>query len=501
MNNKKLNGYNIFNNIPNDLKSIIKSFYVFGDDFFETALFVTIDDKVFGFGYNDSGVCGQRYNRLIKEPLIITELCDKRVKEFFNGRDFVLCLTSDNKLFSWGGNHHGQLGFGCVNIKRYYSPHLIQSLVDVKIIQVCCGERHSLVLTEEGVVYGWGDNRFGQTGVGQQNDNFIVSPRKWNIESKVIKIHCSKYQSFAITPKGRVYCCGWNDYCQLGSQFDKGENVTIPSLIDNMVNVESIITSRYNTYYVTSIGDISFYGLHDDNLNEIIQNFPLCNFSLKESPSINIKCSSNYWFNCWPYGLIYGENSIIFELKFNEVKKIEQTFEEYFHGKKLTYKTVHVDHDDTSIDLNLCKSITEKIKPRYLKYENIIDKFEISDNITENMKKIIKHFHVFTFGKNILFVTIDDKVFGMGYNKNGVLGLGHQRKVKEVEIIPELCDKSVIKFFNGNDFVLSLTRDNQLFSWGKNDHGQLGIGQSNEYRIFKPQLIEYYNSKTIKIKM
>ena len=48
----ELSDFNIFNNIPNDLKSIIKSFYVFDDDFGElnNALFVTIDDKVFGFG-------------------------------------------------------------------------------------------------------------------------------------------------------------------------------------------------------------------------------------------------------------------------------------------------------------------------------------------------------------------------------------------------------------------------------------------------------------------
>ena len=110
---------------------------------------MTIDDKVFGFGYNRYGVCGQGYDRRIAEPLVITELCDQSVKEFFNGYDFVLCLTSDNKFFCWGRNHHGQLGVGSVNKYRYYLPHLIQG-INNKIIQVCCGERHSLILTEEG---------------------------------------------------------------------------------------------------------------------------------------------------------------------------------------------------------------------------------------------------------------------------------------------------------------------------------------------------------------
>ena len=135
--------------------------------------------------------------------IIYSSISRKKVKEFFNGYDFVLCLTSDNKLFSWGRNDHGQLGVGSVNLYRYYSPHLIHG-INNKIIQVCCGERHSLVLTEEGVVYGWGDNRWGQTGVGQQYENVIISPKQWNIESKVIKIHCSSNQSFAITKCERV---------------------------------------------------------------------------------------------------------------------------------------------------------------------------------------------------------------------------------------------------------------------------------------------------------
>ena len=57
-------------------------------------MFVTIDDKVFGFGENENAVCGQGYDSLIEDPVVIPKLCDKGVKEFFNGFDFVLCLTS-----------------------------------------------------------------------------------------------------------------------------------------------------------------------------------------------------------------------------------------------------------------------------------------------------------------------------------------------------------------------------------------------------------------------
>ena len=191
-------------------------------------------------------------------------------------------------------------------------------------------------------------------------------------------------------------------------------------------------------------------------------------------------------------------------MKFDKIEKtVYNTFEEYLYAifdkspkffKIITFKTVHIHHNEIKIDSYSCRIITEKYFPRYLRCKNNINKFEISNNISENMKQIIKYFYVFDFGRNILFVTIDDKVFGMGKNNDGVCGLGHQNKIKTIELIPELCDKKIKQFFNGYDFVLGLTN---VFSWGKNNHGQLGIGQSNDYKIFKPQLIEYFNNKTI----
>ena len=479
----------------NDLKSFIKSLYVFkticDQELLENVLFVTIDDKVFGFGDNQHGVCGHGHNCEMEEPLVIPELTDKFIKEFYNGLDFVLARASDNKLFSWGMNDHGQLGIGFEEkCRRFFEPQHIKYFDDVKIMQVCCGERHSLVLTEEGVVYGWGDNRYGQTGVGeevttssrqsssqeddgQQYENVITKPKPWNIGKKVSKIHCSKYQSFAITTDGNVYCCGLNDQCQLGSQLKKDEKVFTPKLIDNMVNVESIVTSETNAYFITKNGDIYFHGKY----NSSFTNAPSNIIEIKEAKCVS---SSNYRFNCSENCIIIVNNEV-YELDSYKIKKTDyKNPQEYFMKKhEVTYKTFHIDHDidDINSSLDKCKSITRNYIPRYISYENKIDKFGISKRISANLKKIIKFFYVFKpyRSTNVLFVTIDDKVFALGDNTDGVLGLGHDLVVKEPVIIPELCDKNVEKFYNGWHFVLCLTKNNNLFSWGRNQHGQLGV--------------------------
>ena len=485
-------------NVTRKLKLFIKSFYIFKTyyKYCENVLFITLDDKVFGYGENKYGVCGHGNYKRIDEPLIITELSDKKVKEFLNGYDFVLCLTNENQLFSWGMNAHGQLGIGCVNRYRRYEPQTIIFPNDKKIVQVCCGEGHSFVLTEDGVIYGWGNNRFGQTGAGQVNEKVIMSPKPLQINSKVIKIHCSHYQSFAITEDNKVYCCGRNDHCQLGSQLKPNECVFSLTLIDMLNNVENVITTTNNIYFVTHDGDIYYDNLSNDNRREKFQNV-LSKISNLKRPQILL--SSNYWLNCFEYGIIYSEGSI-YELKFGEIEKTDyKSFDQYFVKKyELTYKTLNNNLRENNFDIISCKSITKNYVSRYLRHDNVIDKFKISDKIPESLKKIIKYFHIFNtdyyyrkWFENALFVTIDDKVFSLGENDHGLLGLGHNQIVEFPEIIPELCDKNIKEFSIGENFCLGFTKY-KLFSWGRNNHGQLGIGEKNSNNIFIPKLIEYF---------
>ena len=119
-------------------------------------MFITSDDKVFGFGSNTFGCCGLGHNSVVNEPQVITELCNKNIKQFFIGWYFILALSSDHQLYGWGQNNWGQLGRGLLNDgKVYLRPDFID-LKNESIIEVSCGSAHCLVLTLEGNVYGWG---------------------------------------------------------------------------------------------------------------------------------------------------------------------------------------------------------------------------------------------------------------------------------------------------------------------------------------------------------
>ena len=153
-NNKNINNFNI------------KYIHVFDDKNGSNVLFVSMEDHVYGYGSNQWGVCGVGHNRTVKDPKIIPELSYKNIQQFHNGLDFVLAITSDNELYGWGSNQYGQLAKQVMtdNIRK---PYIID-INNLIVKEISCGSHHTLMLTTDGMVYGWGENILGQIGCGKE---------------------------------------------------------------------------------------------------------------------------------------------------------------------------------------------------------------------------------------------------------------------------------------------------------------------------------------------
>src|SRR5690349_17347399 len=80
------------------------------------------------------------------------------------GGHHSLLLNEDGLVFSFGKNEYGQLGLG--NKIDQTTPQLITSLENIRIKKISCGRDHSLLLSEDGLIYSFGFNQFGQLGLG-----------------------------------------------------------------------------------------------------------------------------------------------------------------------------------------------------------------------------------------------------------------------------------------------------------------------------------------------
>jgi alpha-tubulin suppressor-like RCC1 family protein len=70
----------------------------------------------------------------------------------------------------------------------------------------------------------------------------------------------------------------------------------------------------------------------------------------------------------------------------------------------------------------------------------------------------------------------DGQVYAWGFNRAGQLGLGDFKNVANMTLVTALKDLQVADVFTAANSSLCLTQDGQIYVWGSNMQGELGLG-------------------------
>jgi len=98
-----------------------------------------------------------------------------------------------------------------------------------RIIDVAIGGRHTLLLAEDGTVYGCGSNELGELGLGQDLGNTLVPLEVYggSIGSAATLVSAGRDHSLIMASDG-LYVMGSNEYGQLCADTN-GQNVYVHS--------------------------------------------------------------------------------------------------------------------------------------------------------------------------------------------------------------------------------------------------------------------------------
>lgn len=128
-----------------------------------------------------------------------------------------------------------------------------------KVVQISCGESHTVFLLENGVVFAEGDNGYGQLGIDSTVDsgpNEVLELRGIHVS----RIATGSWHSFAITTSGRVYGWGKNDKGQLGLGDETTRDTpTLLSLLSSQV-VSDIAAGNNHSVVLTVDGGVFTFG-------------------------------------------------------------------------------------------------------------------------------------------------------------------------------------------------------------------------------------------------
>jgi len=144
------------------------------------------------------------------------------------GENHILIISTTGALYAWGVNEGFRLGTASHKANIIEAPVRINLPHSRRMVRVAAGSMHSFAIDSTGDVWGWGLNLRGQIGIDIGEGGYgeiIKTPRRVSAMcedslvlagSRVVDIACGEFHSLFLLNDGRVFTCGAYDSGQLG---------------------------------------------------------------------------------------------------------------------------------------------------------------------------------------------------------------------------------------------------------------------------------------------
>ena len=184
---------------------------------------IDTDGNLWAWGWNGQGQLGCETSGDKSTPVKVVNSDPGKtqfgnVKTVFAGTHHTVAIKNDGTLWAWGSNQYGQLGDDGTNSSN---PKRIG--MDKDWVSVSGGEYHTIALKNDGTLWAWGRNDKGQLGLGDDKLGINQpSPQRLGKAADLVRVSGGSSHSTALRRSGILWVWGSNEYGQLG-------NDTIPT--------------------------------------------------------------------------------------------------------------------------------------------------------------------------------------------------------------------------------------------------------------------------------
>lgn len=346
-------------------------------------------------------------------------------------------------LYVLGANAMGQLGLPD-SINSSNTPILHEFFINKKIIQICTGKLHSLVLCENNELYSWGVN--DDCALGREGNQDI--PELVDFPHKIVGMCAGASFSALLIDKGYVYACGTFKSTSGVFGFDsKNEFQKTFKKMQNMKGIKKIFSGQ----------------------NHII---------LIDKDS-----------NIWTFGA-------------NEAGQLGRRHRERHSERCLDPSQISRKEGSKSANSFIwasgggCHSMAVNMIGECYGWGGNYNG-QLGDGTifgSENRRKALieKVTAVECGSSHTLFVLEDKKLYGTGDNTLSQVGV----KGKKMYTTPVFIMDGIDKVRAGCDFSIA-QKGNKLYSWGSNLNGELGFNEIEFDEIFSPTEINFNFGKIV----
>jgi alpha-tubulin suppressor-like RCC1 family protein len=398
-------------------------------------------DSIEGYYYANVTYYSKGFSNLTCKYIIQGSLASVRsilssipiiVKSVSCGGYHTAVVTNTNDLFTFGYNAYGQLGLG--NNTNYNTPQRVE-FFNSNVASVSCGGIHTAIVTNTNDLFTFGYNAYGQLGLGNNGSGTDrnTPQRVEFFNSDVASVSCGLYHTAVVGTTRNLFTFGYNADGQLGiGNNGAGTDRNTPQIVTFFnSNVASVSCGLFHTAVVGTTSNLFTFGNND------VGQLGIGNYDNKNTPQLVEFFNSNVAsVSCGLYHTaVVGTTSNLFTFGFN------------YSGQ---------------LGLGNNGSNTERNRPQRVEFFN------------SNVASVsCGRYHTSVVGTT-------SNLFTFGWNETGQLGLGDFTDRNTPQRV-EFFNSDVASVSSGNYAIHTavVTNTNDLFTFGYNENGSLGLGNYN----------------------
>jgi alpha-tubulin suppressor-like RCC1 family protein/subtilisin family serine protease len=190
------------------------------------------DGTVWAWGANGSGQVGNgSYTERSPDAAQVAGLSN--VKAVSAGGAYSLAVKHDGTVWGWGANYYGNTHTGVLGLpsNSFGTPTPVQIGGITNVAEVAAGGTHVVALKNDGTVWTWGGDQFGQLGDGGSTGPGGTTPRQISL-ANVAAVSAGFEHALALRTDGTVWAWGHNVGGTLGDGTTTDRNAPVQVTLD-----------------------------------------------------------------------------------------------------------------------------------------------------------------------------------------------------------------------------------------------------------------------------
>lgn len=386
------------------------------------------DGYVWAWGNGRRGMIGDGTYEDRKAPVRVK--IDKKFSQIFAGNESSFAISQDGELYSWGCNIDKQLGGG--ELENNWSRNVpVQIMKDKKFKHVSAGDHTAFAIDDSDCCWVWGKNNHAETGIGTRTGEPIAEPTRMAINIKFTQISANGNHAAAVDAEGHVWIWGSDEHGESGTMAFKNKTGGI------------VITGSESAFFKEKITKVS---VGDKHVLALDSNGHVWGWGSNQEGQLDERKPSDFYY---PKNLFAG------------TEYADLVFTDIYAGAT---SSMAVDSDGNTWQWGTGEAETGKsADPGY----------------DPGMPAANKNYVQTAVGRDHM-LCLDESGIVRSWGRDDYGQLGHCTDEKycnpddKTRIDVYKDDVKFAQVAAGDGFSVALDTEGRIWTWGRNDKGQLG---------------------------